>query len=121
VGRKTVLDLDPELFEVYVEQLDDVALARRVLQRFDESVRGVMKELPSPRRRELGYEVSHRSKTVWPPAAMKAAHEVLGEDFYELVGLSKTALERLGDDRADTVIQMAVREDGATIVSKRRA
>jgi hypothetical protein len=120
VGRKTVLNLEPDLYEVYVEALEDVNLAQKVLRRFDESVRGVIKEMPDARQRELGFETKGRSKTTWPPEALKAAHEVLGEDFYEVVGLTKTAVERLGDERADIVMDMAIIEDGAPVVLQRR-
>lgn len=119
-GRRTVVKLDPELFEVYVEQLGDVALAQKVLGRFEDSVKATIREMPSSRQTELGFTVEPRSKTTWPPPALRAAHEVLGDDFYDLVGLTKTALERLGDDRAETVLAMAVQEDGAPIIKQRR-
>jgi RecB family exonuclease len=119
VGRKTVLNLDPDLYEVYVEALEDVNLAQKVLKRFDDSVRGVVKELPDARQRELGFETRPRTRTNWPPEALRAAHEVLGEDFYEVVGLTKTAVQRLGDERADIVLDMAVIEDGAPVVQRR--
>jgi predicted DNA-binding protein len=120
IGRKTVLSLEPDLYEVYVEALEDVNLAQKVLKRFDESVRGVIKEMPDSRQRELGFETKGRTKTTWPPEALRAAHEVLGEDFYEVVGLTKTAVERLGDERADIVMDMAIIEDGAPVVLHRR-
>jgi hypothetical protein len=120
VGRKTVVNLDPAIFEVYVEQLDDVALALKVLRRFDESVRGVIKEMPKTRQEALGYETKGRTKTSWPPEALRAAHEVLGDEFYETVNLTKTAVERLDDDRSRTVMDMAVTEDGAPVVTKTR-
>jgi hypothetical protein len=119
-GRKTVLNLDPDLIDVYVDALDDVALARGVLKRYDESVRDVIKGLPTPKREELGYDVTNRSKTTWPPEALRAAHEVLGDEFYELVGLSKTALERRGHERAAVVLGMSVREDGAPVIKRRK-
>jgi hypothetical protein len=118
-GRKTVLNLDPDLFELYAEQIPDVGLAIKVLKRFDESVRGAVKEMPRGRQQALGFETKSRSKTVWPPPALRAAHEVLGDDFYELIGLTKTAVERLGDERSQTILDMAVVEDGATYVQQR--
>jgi hypothetical protein len=119
-GRKTVLDLDPALYDTYVEQLDDVAQARKILDRYDETVRGVLRDMPAGQRSDYGYDLNVRSKTTWPPEAMRAAHEILGDDFYELAGLSKAALERHGGSESLAVLDMAVREDGATIVSKRR-
>lgn len=120
VGRKTVVNLDPAIFEVYVEQLDDVGLALKVLKRFDESVRGTIKDMPATRQGELGYETRGRMKTSWPPEALRAAHEVLGDEFYEAIGLTKTAVERLPEGQRDTVMGMAVVEDGAPVVTKTR-
>jgi hypothetical protein len=96
VGRKTVVNLDPDLYEVYVEQLEDVNLAQKVLKRFDESVRGVAQGDARRRQRGAGLRDEGQDKTSWPPEALRAAHEVLGDDFYEVVGLTKTAVERLG-------------------------
>ena len=120
VGRRTVLALDPEDFEVYVDELDDVSLALKVLKRFDESVRGVIREMPRTRQEALGYQMRGRTKTSWPAEALRAAHEALGDDFYETVGLTKAAVERLPDDLRDTVMAMAVVEDGAPVVTRRK-
>jgi hypothetical protein len=98
-GRKTVLNLDPDLFDVYVEQLDDVELARKVLKRFDESVRDAIRTCPRAGAHGLGYELRPRAPRPLAPEALRAAHEVLGDDFYELIGLTKTAVERLGGRR----------------------
>jgi hypothetical protein len=118
-GRKTVVDLEPALYDTYVEQLEDVGLARKILDRFDESVRGVLREMPAQERARYGYDVSVRAKTTWPPEAMRAAHEVLGDEFYELASLSKAALERRGSDEARVALDMAIREDGAAVVTKK--
>jgi hypothetical protein len=120
-GRKTVLDLDPRLYDTYVEQLDDVALARKILDRYDESVRDVLRTMSPPRREHYGYDVNVRSRTSWPPEAMRAAHEILGDEFYELASLTKSALERRGSPEAQLALDMAVQEDGAPVVTKRRA
>lgn len=119
-GRKTVVNLDPAKFDIYVDELEKVGNARKVLDRFDESVRDALHKMPSTRRRELGYDLSPRGKDVWPPEAMRAMHDVLGEDFYEVVSVSKTRAEgRLGgDERLTTVLEMAVREEGTPVLKK---
>lgn len=119
-GRKTVVDLDPALFDTYVEQLENVGLARKILERFDESVRGVLREMPAQRRDQYGYSLNTRSRTSWPAEAMRSAHEVLGDEFYELASLSKSALDRRGSPEALLALQMAVREDGAPVITKRK-
>lgn len=120
-GRKTVVDLDPALYDTYVEQLENVGIARRVLDRFDESVRKVLRDMPTTRREGYGYGIQVRSKTTWPVEAMRAAHEVLGDEFYELASFSKTALERRGTQETAVVLDMAIREDGAPVVKKKGA
>lgn len=119
-GRKTVLRLDPDRLDVYVDQLEPVGEALKVLKRFNERVRDVVRELPSTRRRQLGYRVSERMSTSWPPEALRAAHELLGDDFYEVVGMTKTAVERLGDERSEAVLGMAVTEHGAPVVVREK-
>jgi hypothetical protein len=75
--------------------------------------------MPAQERARYGYDVSVRAKTTWPPEAMRAAHEVLGDEFYELASLSKAALERRGSDEARVALDMAIREDGAAVVTKK--
>lgn len=121
-GRKKVMKLDPSNFEVYVAELDKVGQAQKVLKRYDETVKGALKLMPTSQRAELGYEVRERGADVWTPEALRAAHDVLGDDdFYRAVGMSKTALEKaLGkeDDRLTTVTGMATRVTGTTMVQK---
>ena len=118
-GRKTVLNLDEAMFDIYVEQLDDVALAQKVLKRFDESVRDVLRAMPDARRRELGYRLSPRGREVFTPPALRSAHELLGDEFYELIGLSKTAVERLQDkEQVDALLALTERHEGAPALTK---
>lgn len=121
-GRRTVLALDPDRFGEYTAQLDDVGQAMRVLRRFDDSVKRVIREMPSARRQDLGYRLRERMEDVWPPEALQAVHGVLGDDFYRTIKLTKTALdERLkGDERVETVLAMADRRPGASVVERIR-
>jgi hypothetical protein len=119
VGRKLVVDLDPALFDTYVGLLEDVGHARKILDRFDESVREALKGMPAQRRDAYGYTLQSRTKTSWPAEAMAAAHEVLGDEFYALASFTKTALERRGSDAAQLVLDMAVVQDAAPAVKRR--
>jgi hypothetical protein len=120
VGRRTVVDLDPALYSTYVEQLENVGQARKILERYEESVRATLREMPTSRREELGYTLQGRTRTSWPPEAMRAAHEVLGDEFYELASLTKTELERRDTPETALVLEMAVRGDGSPVVAKRK-
>lgn len=120
-GRKMVVDLDPGRIGVYVEQLDDVGRAIKVLERFDGAVKGVLKELPAQERRELGYETWERREEVFPPEAMEAVRGVIGaEAFDRAVRLTKTGLQKAVNDeeKLGQALAMAERRPGATVVQK---
>jgi hypothetical protein len=106
-GRKTVVELDPELFDHYAEQLEDVGLARKVLERYDDAVRETLRRMPTTERERLGYQLAPRSRSGFSPDALRAAHELLGDDFYLIAGLTKTAVEQLGSAYTDTVLSLA--------------
>lgn len=122
IGRKTVIELDPDLFDVYLEQLPTVKTARTALERFEKTVREAVMQMPAEKRHRYGFEASERSTDVWSPEALRAAHEVLGEDFYELVKLTKTSIENYGGDpgKVNAVLAMAERLPGATYLKKAR-
>lgn len=120
-GRKTVLNLDRGKFEVYTEQLDDVAHAMKVLKRFDDSVKGVLRTMPAQDRQALGYKVQERSEDVWSEEALEAVRDVMGPPaFNRAVKLTKSGLERATNDgeMREKVLRMAERRPGAVIVQK---
>lgn len=112
-GRRITVELDPERFGQYVARLEEVGRARGVLERYEESVKSVLREMTTDDRAQFGYELRERSRDVWPAPALRAAHEILGEDFYEVVGLTKTAVQRMGDGRVDAVLALAERQKSA--------
>jgi hypothetical protein len=98
-GRKTVVDIEPERMEEYTAELAKTTRAVQVLERFAESVKTVIKQLPAEERAALGYEVKERKGRVFTPRAAEALHERLGPQFFEVVKLTKSGLESaLGDD-----------------------
>lgn len=107
---------DAPSLEPYVEMLTDVAQARKLLERYEESVRDVLKTMPDAKRAELGYEMRQRSATVWTPDSLRAVHDVLGDDFYNLVKVTKTAVAQHPD--ADLLLQMAETREGAGFLRK---
>lgn len=122
VGRKTQLRLDPARIGTYSGELERVSQARKVLERFEETVRGTLKELPDARRAELGFELDEQTIDAFGPEALRAAHDVLGDDFYLAAGLTKSGLARAlpDDERLDTVLAMAERRAGRVMVKRRR-
>lgn len=104
IGRKSVVHLDPDLFEVYVDQLDDVKAARLTLEAFEKAVQDALKEMPAARRRKLGYDMRRSSTDVWTAEALRQAHDLLGDRFYGMVSMTKTAVEKLGDQQKQDLI-----------------
>jgi hypothetical protein len=99
-GKAMVVDLDPSRVEEYVDRLDEVSEAIKILGRYEESVKRVLRDMPEIRRASLGYSMRERSVDVMPPEGMEAAHRLLGDElFYELVSVSKTAIERKVEDQ----------------------
>jgi hypothetical protein len=94
VGRKTIVQLHQERVPEYVARLGDVKQAIGVLERFEESVRQIVKDMPADARAELGYELKERSASNFSPRAAEELHDRLGERFYEVVKLTKSGLEK---------------------------
>lgn len=109
-GRKTVLDLDATALDSYVARLDEVADARKVLDRFHKEVTAAIAALSHRDRQRLGYKLAEKKVSVFTPEGVEAAHGVLGDRFYEMVSLSKAQVEKLppGPER-DAVLAMADR------------
>lgn len=119
-GRKTVLELDGSAFDSYVAPLEDVGVARKVLERYENAVKDALRDMPQAERERLGYKLTGRSVSVFTPEGIEAAHRVLGDRFYDLAKLSKSAVEKLppGPER-DAVLQMAERVAQAPQVKKK--
>lgn len=120
-GRKIVVGLDPQRMDEYVAQLDTVAQARKALERYEESVRGLLLRMPQERRERYGYGLQERRLDYFSPQALRRAHEVLGPRFYEAAGLSKKAVERLGDEELSaSLLALAEKKPSAPFVVKRK-
>jgi hypothetical protein len=92
-------ELDPARANKYAEQLPRVRSALAVLKRFDESVAGLLKQVPDERRSALGFELRERGASTFSPEAARTLHDALGDRFYRLVRVTKTGLEsELADD-----------------------
>lgn len=120
-GRKIVTTLDPSRIDAYVAVLDDVGRAKKLLERYESSVKDVLLRMPQHRRESFGYTVREKRIDRFGPQALQRAHERLGNRFYEAAGISKKAIERL-DDEADRefLLGLAVKEV-ATVYVQRRA
>jgi len=106
------LALDPDLMEVYVSELPKLSTAKRSMEVFEEAVRKVLREMPEAERAAFGYETFQKNQDVWSPAALQAAHDAMGDEFYALVGLTKskiTAYLPKDDPRRQVLLDLAER------------
>lgn len=105
--------LDATPFEQYVEKLDEVEGAEKVLAEYKDRVRDIIKKLPTSERERMGFKLSGRNSDVFTPEAMRAMHELLGDEFYLLVGVTKKRLDDLfaNDPRKEEVLALARREE----------
>lgn len=104
--------LDATEIETYVERLESVGTAKKVLEGYEETVKALIRKLPTSERKRLGWRLSDRRADAWDADAMREAHAILGDDFYALVGITKRRLDSLFDDdpRADQVRNLARKE-----------
>lgn len=109
-------------FEEYVQDLDLIALARKMCERYEESVRGELKKLPDTRLDELGYKKSQRSSNVYTPEALRAVLDLVGiEKFLLMVSLPKTRVESvLGGEERQQVLGFATKVGGAMTVAPKK-
>lgn len=114
--------LDATGIETYVKQLDAVGTASKVLDRYEKTVKGLIRQLPTSEQEVLGWAVSPRRSDRWDEQAMREAHDILGDDFYRLVGITKTRLDGLFDDdpRAERVRALARKEVSGETMRRRR-
>jgi hypothetical protein len=123
-GRKTIVDVDPARIEEYTAELEKAKRATQVLERFADSVKRLIRQMPPERRAELGYEVRERKASTFTPQAAAALHERLGPRFYEVVKLTKSGLEEnlAGDaELLAWALDLADETAGASVVQRRAA
>lgn len=99
--------------ETYLKDLSEFETIRKCIERYEDSVKGVLREMPRDRRRELGWGLFSSSRDVWSSGALRRVHEAVGDDFYLLVKMTKTNITRFfGKDKtaAAQVLQFAEKE-----------
>lgn len=114
------LEIDPDLIEVYVTEAENAKTNVKALERFIASVNEVVRDMPTAVRTYHGYELGGKELNVWTPDGLRDAHAILGDDFYSLVKLGKTRLDKAlkGDDRRGEIMQLALKEGQNPSVKK---
>lgn len=119
-GGKLVLD--PDLMDIYITELPTLAIARKAIEEFEEKVKGAIKDMPEAVRAYHGYRLKGGRRTdTFSAEALRHAHEVLGDEFYSLVKMTKGRIKDYlgGDkDRMDAVLALAEKEAGKPVVER---
>lgn len=107
--------------ETYLADLYQFETVGKCIKRYEESVKGVLRELPAPRRQELGWGLFPSSRDVWSSGALQEVHREIGQDFYLLVKMTKSNIDRFfGKDKAaaQRVLQHANKEAASPRLTK---
>lgn len=121
VGRKTVVEVDEQLVAKYMYEYEEAVDAAKILERFVDAVKSVLKEMPGQEREQLGYHLTERSATLFSTEAHEALHRELGDRYYEIVKITKSQLEaHLADEPETLAWAMALGDKtvGATLLVK---
>jgi hypothetical protein len=107
--------------ETYLQDMYQFETVRKCIERFEDSVKGVLRELPEERRKQLGWGLYPSTRDMWSPDALRRVYNVIGDDFFLLVKMTKTNITRFfGKDKqaAEQVLQYAEKERASPRLSR---
>lgn len=106
----------------YVARFDSAQTALKVLKRYEDSVKSLVRELPDQRRGQLGFRANRRRNSVMSPVNRSALYETLGhERFMRLVSVSQTSLSDIEDpDLREWAEGLFEKVPGALVVTRKR-
>jgi hypothetical protein len=126
VGRKIVVQLTEGIgFEEYTEVLGKVKTVSKMFERYIKAVEGALKEMPKEEREALGYELGNpRKLDEWSADAKRRIFAELGDDFFQVVRITKTDLASFfgeGTDQYERIVSMATKKETAQILREIKA
>lgn len=110
--------------ETYLQDMYQFETVRKVIERYEDAVKGVLRELPVQRRQELGWDLYPSSRDVFGPDALRRIYNRVGDDFFMLVKMTKTNISRFygGDkDSAGEILDLAEKERASPRLSRRKS
>jgi hypothetical protein len=123
-GRRQIVDLKQERIGEYADELAQVRQAKTVLERFETSVAGLLREMPEERRAQLGWTTRDSGATNFTPRAAEALYERVGpERFFQIAKLTQAGLRAAladDDDLLAWALDLGEKVTGATSVVRRR-
>lgn len=109
--------------ETYLQDMYQFETVRKTVERYEEAVKGVLRELPPERLQQLGWGKYPSSRDVWSPDALRRVYNLTGDTFFLLVKMTKTNIQRFyGTDKdgAGEVLQLAEKERQAPRLSRKK-
>lgn len=83
----------------YVERYDSAQNAIKVLERYVDSVKGLVRRSPQDQQTTLGFKLGGRSNSIIDARAREALYEGLGHDqFVKMAGITKEKLKSIEDE-----------------------
>lgn len=95
-GRKTRIELAEEGDEI--ERLIEVELprmiqARKHLEKVEEMLKEIIRNMPPDDVARLGWKLQRSTRRRLPAEGLREIHAMLGDVFYELIGMSQTTID----------------------------
>jgi hypothetical protein len=127
-ARERIALLNPELvpqetpMSEYIANYDDAQTAIKTLQRYEESVKELVRETPESGRQALGFKLEGRRNSVISAGARMELLETLGtERFLAMARVTKGALEGIEDpDVREWALSLVEKVPGPRVVKRLR-
>lgn len=117
VGRKLVVKFDDAMdYDYYVEMLPKVAEARKMLERFEETVKADLMKMSAADRDGYGYTTISKSGTRFPASSLQQIATEFPTEFWHIASITKAAAERMfgkGSDELERVMAYGEKFDMA--------
>lgn len=94
-GRKTVTQLPEgdELERMVRETLPTMIQSRKHIEAVEKNLKELIGGMSSEKRAELGWRLADRRTNTFSPEGLRLIHEAIGDNFYQVISLSKTAVD----------------------------
>lgn len=97
-GRKIKIEFADEgddLERLIEKTLPQMLVTRKHMDHVEKELKRLIEELPSEERERLGWRLADRKTKMFSEEGLRMVHEALGDDFYRVVTLSRSAVDTL--------------------------
>lgn len=97
-GRKVRVEFfeDSDTIEELISKdLPGMIRVRKIIEHVEKALKETLGEMPIEDRERLGWEMKDRRSKTITPDGLRELHQLIGDEFYQLVGLTASKLEEL--------------------------